>query len=150
MKIEYMQEALKQANVALQIDEVPIGAVIVYQDEIIARGFNLRETKQQAIAHAEIMCIEKACEKIGSWRLNECSLYVTLEPCPMCAGAIIQSRIKNVYFGAYDPKGGCFGSVLQMQDIQKFNHHPEVTGGIMEEECAKILKDFFQQKRLNK
>ncbi|MEG1639254.1 MAG: nucleoside deaminase, partial [Erysipelotrichaceae bacterium] len=126
MHEKYMKEALKEANKALLIDEVPIGCVIVKNDKIIARAHNLRETKQQSINHAEILAIQKACKKIGSWRLEDCSIYVTLEPCAMCAGAILQSRIDTVIFGALDPKGGCIESCIQMYEYPGFNHYPMV------------------------
>lgn len=150
MHEKYMMEAIKEAKKALIKDEVPIGCVIVHDDKIIARGYNLRETKQQSIAHAEIIAIQKACKKIGSWRLENCTLYVTLEPCPMCSGAILQSRIDNVVFGAYDPKGGCIESCMKMYDVKGFNHYPNTIGGIMEDECSKLLKDFFKEKRKKK
>ena len=136
MEEKYMREALKEAKKALKKDEVPIGCVIVHQGKIIARGHNLRESKQQSIAHAEIMAIQKACKKIGSWRLEECDLYVTLEPCPMCAGAILQSRIVNVYYGASDFKGGSIESNFEMYKIKGFNHYPNTKGGNLKEECA--------------
>ncbi|MEG0468574.1 MAG: tRNA adenosine(34) deaminase TadA [Longicatena sp.] len=147
MDKRFMLDAIKEANKALAIDEVPIGCVIVKDDKIIARGYNLREKKQQSIAHAEIITIQKACKKVGSWRLEDCTLYVTLEPCPMCSGAILQSRIKRVVFGAKDPKGGCMGSCMNMYDIKGFNHYPEITSGIMEEECGLMLTNFFKEKR---
>lgn len=150
MHEKYMMEAIKEAKKALIKDEVPIGCVIVHDDKIIGRGHNLRETKQQSIAHAEIIAIQKACKKIGSWRLENCTLYVTLEPCPMCSGAILQSRIDNVVFGAYDPKGGCIESCMKMYDVKGFNHYPNTIGGIMEDECSKLLKDFFKEKRKKK
>ncbi len=150
MHEKYMMEAIKEAKKALIKDEVPIGCVIVHNDKIIARGYNLRETKQQSIAHAEIIAIQKACKKIGSWRLENCTLYVTLEPCPMCSGAILQSRIDNVVFGAYDPKGGCIESCMKMYDVKGFNHYPNTIGGLMEDECSKLLKDFFKEKRKKK
>ncbi len=147
---KFMEQAYLEALLAEEKDEVPVGAVIVYDGEVIAKAHNLRNQSQQAIAHAEMLAIEKACKKIGSWRLEECELYVTLEPCPMCAGAIIQSRIKKVFFGAYDPKGGCFGSVMNLNDVSGFNHYPEVVGGIEEEKCSKLLSDFFRKKRESK
>lgn len=150
MHEKYMMEAIKEAKKALIKDEVPIGCVIVHDDKIIGRGHNLRETKQQSIAHAEIIAIQKACKKMGSWRLENCTLYVTLEPCPMCSGAILQSRIDNVVFGAYDPKGGCIESCMKMYDVKGFNHYPNTIGGIMEDECSKLLKDFFKEKRKKK
>lgn len=145
--LKYMKQAIKQAERALAKDEVPIGCVIVKDDKIIARGYNLRQRKQQSIAHAEIMAIQKACRKVGSWRLEGCTLYVTLEPCPMCAGAILQSRIERVVYGAKDPKGGCIESCMKMYETEGFNHYPEVQGGVLEEMCAGMLSDFFRQKR---
>lgn len=146
----YMKAALKEAKKAELKDEVPIGCVIVKDDKIIARGHNLREQSQQSIAHAEIIAIKKACKKVGSWRLEDCDLYVTVEPCPMCSGAILQSRIKTVIYGTKDVKGGCIESCMQMYATNGFNHYPNTIGGILEEECAQILKDFFKQKRLEK
>lgn len=146
-KEDYLRLALVEAKKAKNIDEVPVGAIIVMDGKVIARGHNKRNKSQNATAHAEHIAIEKACKKLNSWRLENCELYVTLEPCPMCAGAIIQSRIPKVYFGAYDPKGGCFGSCVDFREIAGFNHYPEVEGGILEEECAKELKEFFKDKR---
>lgn len=147
---KWMKEAIKQAKKAAQKDEVPIGCVIVKDDQIIAREYNKREMKQCSTAHAEILAIEKACKKLGSWRLEDCDLYVTLEPCPMCSGAIIQSRIRNVIFGAYDPKGGCMGSNMNINDVRGFNHYPDIEGGILQDECSRLLKDFFKAKRKKK
>ncbi len=147
---KWMKEAIKQAKKAAQKDEVPIGCVIVKDDQIIARAYNKREMKQCSTAHAEILAIEKACKKLGSWRLEDCDLYVTLEPCPMCSGAIIQSRIRNVIFGAYDPKGGCMGSNMNINDVRGFNHYPDIEGGILQDECSHLLKDFFKAKRKKK
>lgn len=147
---KWMKEAIKQAKKAVQKDEVPIGCVIVKDDQIIARAYNKREMKQCSTAHAEILAIEKACKKLGSWRLEDCDLYVTLEPCPMCSGAIIQSRIRNVIFGAYDPKGGCMGSNMNINDVRGFNHYPDIEGGILQDECSRLLKDFFKAKRKKK
>lgn len=144
---KWMKEAIKQAKKAAQKDEVPIGCVIVKDDQIIARAYNKREMKQCSTAHAEILAIEKACKKLGSWRLEDCDLYVTLEPCPMCSGAIIQSRIRNVIFGAYDPKGGCMGSNMNINDVRGFNHYPDIEGGILQDECSRLLKEFFKAKR---
>ena len=144
---KWMKEAIKQAKLAYKHDEVPIGCVIVKDNEIIARGYNKREKLQQSYAHAEMIAIEKACKKIGSWRLEDCDLYVTLEPCPMCSGTIIQSRIKNVYYGASDPKGGCVGSLINIFEIKGFNHHPNYESGILKDDCSKLLKDFFKMKR---
>lgn len=147
---KWMKEAIKQAKKAAQKDEVPIGCVIVKDDQIIARAYNKREMRQCSTAHAEILAIEKACKKLGSWRLEDCDLYVTLEPCPMCSGAIIQSRIRNVIFGAYDPKGGCMGSNMNINDVRGFNHYPDIEGGILQDECSRLLKDFFKAKRKKK
>lgn len=141
-----MQAALKEAKKAYLLDEVPVGCVIVYQDKIIARGHNLRENKQSTLAHAELIAIEKACKKIGSWRLEECDMYITLEPCPMCSGAIIQSRIKNLYFGAKDPRTGAAKSVLDLFSYP-FNHKVNIIGGVMEEDCSTIIKEFFKDLR---
>lgn len=150
MEEKYMKLALKQAMKAYEKDEVPIGCVIVKDDKVIARAYNLRQTKQQAYAHAEMLAIQKACKKIGSWRLEDCELYVTLEPCPMCAGAILQSRMKRVIYGAKDPKGGCIDSCMKMYDTKGFNHYPEVLSGILEEQCSSILTQFFKEKREKK
>lgn len=147
---KWMKETIKQAKKAAQKDEVPIGCVIVKDDQIIARAYNKREMKQCSTAHAEILAIEKACKKLGSWRLEDCDLYVTLEPCPMCSGAIIQSRIRNVIFGAYDPKGGCMGSNMNINDVRGFNHYPDIEGGILQDECSRLLKEFFKAKRKKK
>lgn len=147
---KWMNEAIKQAKKAAQKDEVPIGCVIVKDDQIIARAYNKREMKQCSTAHAEILAIEKACKKLGNWRLEDCDLYVTLEPCPMCSGAIIQSRIRNVIFGAYDPKGGCMGSNMNINDVRGFNHYPDIEGGILQDECSRLLKEFFKAKRKKK
>lgn len=148
--IQFMKQAMKEAEKACKKDEVPIGAVLVKDGKVISRGHNTRETKQISTHHAEINCIEKACKKIGTWRLEDCTLYVTLEPCPMCAGAIFQSRIKKVVFGAYDPKGGSYGSCFNLNDVKGLNHYPEVVGGVCQEECSTILKEFFKRKRMKK
>ncbi|MCG0275939.1 MAG: tRNA adenosine(34) deaminase TadA [Thermosediminibacteraceae bacterium] len=144
----FMREALKEAQKAFEKDEVPIGAVIAKDSRIIARAHNLRELAQDATAHAEVLAIRAACEVLGSWRLTGCSLYVTLEPCPMCAGAIILARLDRVVFGAWDPKAGAAGSVVDLFGIEKFNHHPEVISGVLAEECGTLLKEFFRQKRI--
>ena len=141
----YMQEALEEAKKAAALGEVPIGAVIVYKDEIIARAHNLRETTQNALTHAESMAIQEACSKIGSWRLEETTMYVTLEPCPMCGWAILQSRIKSVYFGSYDTNYGAFTSKIDLRHIS--TSKPNVYGGIMEEECDELLTSFFKKIR---
>lgn len=150
MNEKYMKLAIKEAMKARDIDEVPIGAIIVKDDKVIAKAHNLREKKQQATAHAEILAIEKACKKLGTWRLEDCILYVTLEPCAMCTGATILSRIKHVVFGAKDPKGGCVESCIEMYKQQGFNHYPTYESGILEEECSKIISDFFKEKRKQK
>ena len=149
-EIDWMKKAILQAKVAMKKNEVPIGCVIVRDGKIIARAHNLRESQQIATKHAELIAIERACKKLKTWRLEDCDLYVTLEPCPMCAGAIILSRMRSVTFGAYDPKGGCAGSCADLFHVKGFNHYPEVHGGILEEECAQLLKDFFRQKRKEK
>lgn len=144
---EFMQKALQLAQIAFNKDEVPVGAVIVKDGKIIAEGYNKRERKQNALLHAEVVAINKACKKLKSFRLNDCELYVTLEPCPMCAGAIINARIGKVFFGAYDQKRGCAGSIYNLLSDPRFNHNPKTIGGMMEEECSKILTDFFEAKR---
>lgn len=147
-KKAYMQAAFDQANLAKEQEEVPIGAVVVGPDgEIIGRGYNHRELDQDAVAHAEILAIREACQKLGSWRLIDCSLFVTLEPCAMCAGAIINSRIKTVYFAALDPKAGAAGSVMDLFSVEKFNHHPQVIRGLYREQGAQLLKNFFREIR---
>lgn len=146
----YMNLAIAEAKKAELIDEVPIGCIIVKNNEVIASAFNKRETSQQAIAHAEILAIQKANEVLGSWRLEGCSLYVTLEPCPMCAGAILLSRIERVVFGAFDKKGGCLGSCMNMYETNGFNHYPAVIGGMLEKECGALLTEFFKKKREEK
>ena len=146
----YMQAAIDEAAKAGSIGEVPIGAVIVYKDEIIARAHNLRETSQNAVTHAELMAIQQACEVIGSWRLEETTLYVTLEPCPMCAGAILQSRIPRVVYGARDAKAGCVHSLYTMLNDSRFNHECDVTEGVMAEETGALLTNFFRDLRAKK
>ena len=146
MENKYMKEAIALAMESEKEGEVPVGAVIVKDGEIIARGRNRRETEKNALCHAEIEAINEACKKLGGWRLFGCDLYVTLEPCPMCAGAIINSRMKTVYFGAYDNKAGSFGSVADFDRIA-YNHKPEIIAGVMEEECSSILTDFFKKLR---
>ncbi len=144
-----MKEALTLAGEAAARDEVPVGAVIVRRGEIIARASNTREGSKCATHHAEILAIEEACRTLGGWRLPECTLYVTLEPCPMCAGAIVNARIDRVVFGAADPKGGAFGSVLNLNDLP-LNHKPALTHGVCEEECRDILASYFRRKREKK
>ncbi len=147
---KYMREALKQARKAYDLDEVPIGCVIVYQDKIIARGYNRRRIEMNTLSHAELNAIRKASKKLGDWRLDDCEMYVTLEPCQMCAGAIVQSRIKKVYIGCMNPKAGCAGSILNLLQVEKFNHQVEIEQGILEEECSTIMKSFFKKLRKNK
>ena len=146
--IKYMKEALKQAKKAYALGEVPIGCVIVYEDKIIARGYNRRNTDKNTLAHAEVSAINRASKKLGDWRLEDCTLYVTLEPCQMCAGAIVQSRITNVVMGYMNPKAGCGGSVLNILEMPEFNHQVNVLRGVMEEECSQILQDFFKELRI--
>jgi tRNA(adenine34) deaminase len=141
---KFMELAIEQAKEAEKIGEVPIGAVIVKEDIVIATAYNLREIEQRAVAHAELLAIDKACEKLNTWRLSGCTLYVTLEPCPMCAGAIILSRIDRIVFGARDPKGGCAGSILNILQEDRFNHQTEITEGLLEEECGNLLSTFFK------
>ena len=147
MKNKYMLEAYRQAKKAFEEDEVPVGCVIVCEDKIIAKAHNKKEKKNSAIYHAEIECINKATKKLNNWNLKGCDMYVTLEPCMMCTGAIINSRIDNVYFGCRDPKGGALVSNIKILNIKNINHYPKIHEGIMEEECSKILKDFFKNKR---
>ncbi len=146
----FMREALYEAEKAATIGEVPIGAIIVYQNEIIARAHNLRETTQIATTHAELLAIQQACEKVGSWRLEDMTLYVTLEPCPMCAGAILQSRIPRVVYGARDAKAGCVDSLYRLLSDSRFNHECEVTEGVLAESCGAILTHFFRNLREQK
>ena len=147
MPEEFMKEAIKEAKKAAKKLEVPVGCVIVKDGEIIARGHNLKETKKDTTKHAEIITIQKASKKLATWRLNECEMYVTLEPCTMCAGAIINSRIKKIYIATMDPKTGAAGSVLNIFEDYTFNHRVEVEKDILQEECEKILKDFFKELR---
>lgn len=147
MEKKFMKLAMKEAQKAFDKDEVPVGCVIVKEGKVIARGHNVRQKTQNALKHAEMIAIEKACKKVGSWRLEECDLYVTLEPCPMCAGACINARIKNIFFGAYDQKAGCCGTLYDLPSDKRFNHRPNVEGGILKEECAQMLSSFFKNKR---
>lgn len=146
----YMKEAIKQAKKAYALDEVPIGCVIVQDNKIIARGYNRRNTDKNALAHAEISAIKKASKKTGDWRLEDCTMYVTLEPCQMCAGAIVQSRMKKVVIGAMNPKAGCAGSVINILQMKQFNHQAEMENGILEKECADMLSAFFKELREKK
>ncbi|MEC4589225.1 tRNA adenosine(34) deaminase TadA [Bacillus safensis] len=147
---KFMQEAISEALKAEQIGEVPIGAIIVVDDQIVSRAHNLRESEQRSIAHAELLAIDEACKATGSWRLEDAMLYVTLEPCPMCAGAIVLSRVKKVVFGAYDPKGGCAGTLMNLLDDERFNHQSEVIGGVLENQCGELLSQFFRNLRQRK
>lgn len=144
---KYMREALKQAKKAGALGEVPIGCVIVHEGKIIGRGYNRRNTDKNTLSHAEITAIRKASKYIGDWRLEECVIYITLEPCQMCAGAIIQARIPEVVMGCMNPKAGCGGSVLNILEMPQFNHQAAVTRGVLEEECSGMLKNFFVQLR---
>ncbi len=145
--VKYMLEALKEAELAKLEDEVPIGCVIVKDDQIIARAHNQREVTNNPLGHAETLAIKKASEVINDWQLVDCDLYVTIEPCIMCGGAIIQSRIRKVIYGAPDLKGGAFGSSINILDAQNINHRPDIIKGVLEEECTKIIKDYFKSKR---
>lgn len=144
---KYMKEALKQAKKAEEIQEVPIGCVIVYEGKIIARGYNRRNVQGSTLAHAELLAIKKASKKLQDWRLEGCTMYVTLEPCPMCAGAIIQARIPRVVIGAMNPKAGCAGSILNILSERRFNHQAEVTTGVCREACEREMKEFFRNLR---
>lgn len=150
MEEKFMKAALKEAKKAYDKLEVPVGAVIVKDRKIIARAHNLKETKNDTTKHAEILAIQKASKKLNSWRLIDCEMYVTLEPCSMCAGALINSRIKKVYIGASDQKTGAVGSVFNLLEDYTFNHHVEYESGILKDECEQILKDFFKDLRLAK
>lgn len=144
---KYMKEALKQAGKAYALGEVPIGCVIVYQDRIIGRGYNRRNTDKSTLSHAEITAIRKASRKMGDWRLEDCTLYVTLEPCQMCSGAIVQARISEVVMGSMNPKAGCGGSILNLLEMPEFNHQVRVIRGIEEEACSALLTTFFKELR---
>lgn len=144
---QYMMEALIEAGKAFELDESPIGAVIVYQDQVIGRGYNRRNTDKNPLAHAEIMAIHEACQYIGDWRLEECTIYITLEPCPMCSGAIVQARIPRVVFGAKSPKAGFAGSVANVLQMETLNHRCEIQEGICEEEASTLLKTYFKNMR---
>lgn len=144
----YMRMALREAKKAYKLGEVPIGCVIVYQDKIIGRGYNRRNTDKNTLAHAEITAIKKASKVMGDWRLEDCTLYVTLEPCQMCSGAIVQARIPNVVMGCMNPKAGCAGSILNILDMPQFNHQVHTLSGVLEEECSQMLTTFFKELRL--
>ena len=144
---KYMKEAIKQAKKAYALAEVPIGCVIVYQDQIIARGYNRRTIDHNTLAHAELQAIKKASNKLGDWRLEDCTMYVTLEPCQMCAGALVQARMKRVVIGCMNPKAGCAGSILNLLNMEAFNHQVETTIGVLGEECSDMMKQFFKELR---
>ena len=144
---KYMKEAIRQARRAWKLQEVPIGCVIVKEDRIIARGYNRRNTDRNTLAHAELQAIRRASRAVGDWRLEECAMYITLEPCQMCAGAIVQARIPRVVIGSRNPKAGCAGSILNLFDVPAFNHQVELTEGVLEEECSAMLSDFFRELR---
>jgi len=146
---KYMKLAIKEARKAEKIGEVPIGCVIVYEDKVIARGYNKRKTEKNTLSHAELSAIKKASKKLGDWRLEGCTLYVTLEPCQMCAGAIVQARIDRTVIGCMSPKSGCAGSIINLLDIKAFNHQVEITKNILEEECSVMLSEFFIKLRDN-
>lgn len=147
---KFMKEAIRQAKKAQALREVPIGAVIVQEGKIIARGYNRRNTDQNTLAHAELLAIRKASKKLGDFRLEGCTIYVTLEPCQMCAGAIVQARIDRVVIGCMNPKAGCAGSVLNLLQMKEFNHQTEITRGVREEECSAMLTNFFKELRIQK
>jgi len=144
---KYMKEAIKQAEKAYAIGEVPIGCVIVFEDKIIGRGYNRRITDKNTLSHAELNAIKKASKKLNDWRLDNCEMFITLEPCQMCAGAIVQSRIKKVYIGSMNPKAGCAGSILNLLQVPQFNHQAEIETGILEQTCSQMLKQFFRELR---
>lgn len=147
---KFMKEAIKQAKKAYALDETPIGCVIVHDGKIIGRGYNRRNTDKNTLAHAEIAAIRKASKKLGDWRLEECTMYVTLEPCQMCSGAIVQSRMTRVVVGCMNPKAGCAGSVLNLLQMEEFNHQVDLTIGVLEEECSQLMKQFFRELRERK
>ena len=146
----YMKQAITQAKKAYKLNEVPIGCVIVYQDKIIGRGYNRRTIDKNTLAHAEMIAIRKASKKLGDWRLEGCTLYVTLEPCQMCAGAIVQARVSEVVIGSMNPKAGCAGSILNMLEMHEFNHQVKVERGVLKEECSEMLSAFFRRLRVVK
>ena len=144
---KYMKQAIRLAGKAAELGEVPIGCVIEYQGKVIGRGYNRRTTDKSTLAHAEIIAIKKACKKMGYWRLEDCTMYVTLEPCQMCAGAIVQARVKKVVIGCMNPKAGCAGSILNVLQMDEFNHQVEIERGVLEEECSQMLTSFFKNLR---
>jgi tRNA(adenine34) deaminase len=145
--IEYMQAAIEEAHKAEELLEVPIGAVVVWQNQIIGRGYNLRESTLDPLAHAELIAIKQASEYLQAWRLLDCKLYVTLEPCPMCAGAIVQARIPQVIYGTVDPKAGCAGTLMNLLQEDRFNHQVDVISGVLQDECSLLLTQFFRNLR---
>lgn len=147
---KYMKEAIRQARKAAALGDVPIGCVIEYEGKIIGRGYNRRMADKTVLAHAEILAMKKACKKMGDWRLEGCTMYITLEPCPMCAGAIVQARIPRVVVGSMNPKAGCAGSVLDLLHQPGFNHQVEMVKGVLEEECSQMLTTFFRELRKKK
>ena len=147
MDERFMREAIRQARKAGALMEVPIGCVIVYEGKIIARGYNRRNTDKNTISHAELNAIRKASKKLGDWRLEGCTMYITLEPCQMCAGAIVQARVSRVVIGSMNPKAGCAGSILNLLEMEQFNHQVEVTRGVLQEECSQMLSGFFKELR---
>ena len=149
-EIKYMKAALREARKAEKLEEVPIGCVIVQNDKIIARGYNRRNTDKNTLSHAELTAIKKASKKTGDWRLEDCTMYITLEPCQMCAGALVQSRIDRVVVGCMNPKAGCAGSILNLLQMPEFNHQVELETGVLEEECSQMMKDFFRELRETK
>lgn len=144
---KFMKDAIRQAKKAGAIGDVPIGCVIVHEGKIIARGYNKRNKNKTVLAHAELLAMSKACKKIGDWRLEECTMYITLEPCQMCAGAIVQARIPRVVIGSMNPKAGCGGSILNLLEMQEFNHQVDVTRGVLNQECSEMLSAFFRELR---
>jgi tRNA(adenine34) deaminase len=144
---KYMRLALKQAQMAFKQEEVPVGALVVLNNKVISKAHNQREHKQSAIAHAEVIAIEKACKRLGTWRLEGCTLYVTLEPCTMCVGASILARVDRIVFGAYDPKGGMLGSLMHIHQLKGLNHYPDVLAGVLAQESSELLKAFFKLKK---
>ena len=147
---KYMKEAIKQAKKAAAIGDVPIGCVIVEDDKIIARAYNQRNKKKTTLAHAELLAIQKASKKVNDWRLEDCTMYITLEPCQMCAGAIVQARVSEVVIGSMNPKAGCAGSILNMLEMHEFNHQVKVERGVLKEECSEMLSAFFRRLRVVK
>lgn len=147
---KFMKAAIREAKKAYALDEVPIGCVIVREGKVIARGYNRRNTDKNALAHAELAAIKKASKKTGDWRLEDCTMYVTLEPCQMCAGAIVQCRLKKVVIASMNPKAGCAGSIFNLLQVDKFNHQVEIEKGVLEEECSDMLSSFFRELRKKK